>query len=93
MANVPRIRVELRDKPVRHNSHSHSHSYSSDREGDAQFRVLHSAFKRAVNEEGIIQLWKQKQYHETKGEKRRRKRKEGKLNRIKEENKLKYLGR
>jgi ribosomal protein S21 len=53
---------------------------------------MHSAFKRAVNEEGIIPLWKQKQYHETKGEKRRRKRKEAAQNRRKEQNKLKYLG-
>ena len=50
------------------------------------FRVLHTRFKRLVNESGILTEYKQKQYQESKGEKRRRKRKESMLQRRKEEN-------
>ena len=82
MANMTRVRVELRET-------GKSGYYDKEK----QFRAMHSAFKRAVNDEGIIPLWKQKQYHETKGEKRRRKRKEAMLNRRKEQSKLKYLGK
>lgn len=80
MANATRVRVELREtgKVGYH-------------EGERQFKAMHAAFKRAVNDEGIILLYKQKQSHETRGEKRRRKNKEAMLNRRKEQNKIKNL--
>lgn len=49
------------------------------------FRILHTRFKRRVNESGLLTEYKQRQYHETKGEKRRRKHKESIVKRRKEE--------
>lgn len=49
------------------------------------FRILHTRFKRRVNESGLLTEYKQRQYHESKGEKKRRKLKESILKRKKEE--------
>lgn len=78
MGNATRVRVELREGLGK----------SSYYDMEKQFRAMHSAFKRAVNDEGIITLYKQKQVHETRGEKRRRKKKAAILNHRKEQNKL-----
>lgn len=82
MANATRIKVELKDLHIK-----------NDRDKDAAFRALHAAFKRQVSDAGIIALWKQHQYAETDGQKRRRKRKEAALNRRKEANKTRIMGR
>lgn len=72
--SVPRVRVELKN----YNPHA-------DRdEKDRAFRTMHAIFKRQVAEAGIISLWKQYQYYESPGEKRRRKLKEAASNRQKE---------
>ncbi len=60
------VRVELRDLPP-------NPSYE---ERDRAFKNLLSAFKRQVNESGILTEYKQRQYYESPGEKRKRKMKE-----------------
>ena len=52
------------------------------------FRILHTRFKRRVNEAGLLTEYKQRQYHESKGERRRRKLKESILRIKKEEREL-----
>jgi ribosomal protein S21 len=49
------------------------------------FRILHTRFKRRVNESGLLTEYKQRQYHESAGEKRRRKKQESIIKRRKEE--------
>lgn len=63
------VRVELRDLPP-------NPSYE---ERDRAFKNLLSAFKRQVNESGILTEYKQRQYYESPGEKRKRKRKEAQV--------------
>jgi ribosomal protein S21 len=66
MANAVRVRVEAR--PIRANA--------SDEEKKRAGRALLHAFNKRVDDYGIKQLYKRKQYYESPGEKRRRKRKE-----------------
>ena len=47
-------------------------------------RILLSIFHRRVNDSGILTRYKERQYYESKGEKRRRKRKEANLQRMKD---------
>jgi ribosomal protein S21 len=68
-------RVELRER-------GHSRE-----DRDAAFRQMHSAFKRMVAEAGIISRWKEKEYYESPGEKRRRKRRKAEQERLKEKRK------
>ena len=49
------------------------------------FRILHTRFKRRVNESGLLTEYKMRQYFESKGERKRRKLKESILKRKKEE--------
>lgn len=49
------------------------------------FRILHTRFKRRINESGLLTEYKQRQAYESKGEKRRRKLKESISKRRKEE--------
>jgi small subunit ribosomal protein S21 len=63
------VRVELREL-------SHSPSYE---ERDRAFKNLLAAFKRQVNESGILSEYKQRQYYESPSEKRKRKKKEAQL--------------
>ena len=79
MANVTRVRVELK----RYNPNA------SREERDRAFKGMFSAFKKQVNEAGVLAEWKQKQYFESKGEKKRRKRKESASNLKKEQLKQK----
>jgi ribosomal protein S21 len=55
---------------------------------DQNFKVMLSKFRKRVTDAGVITLWKKKQYFESKGEKRRRKRKEAQLQRRKESSKI-----
>lgn len=43
------------------------------------FKKMLTKFRKAVMDNGVIATWKQNQTHETKGEKRRRKTKEARL--------------
>lgn len=63
------VRVELRDLPP-------NPSYE---ERDRAFKNLLSAFKRQVNESGILTEYKQRQYYESPSEKRKRKMKEARV--------------
>jgi small subunit ribosomal protein S21 len=63
------VRVELREL-------SHNPSYE---ERDRAFKNLLAAFKRQVNESGILSEYKQRQYYESPSEKRKRKKKEAQL--------------
>lgn len=63
------VRVELRDLPP-------NPSYD---ERDRAFKNLLSAFKRQVNDSGILSEYKQRQYYESPSEKRKRKSKEAQL--------------
>lgn len=77
MANVTRCKVSLEDirgyKPN-----------GSKYEQEKFFRIMFSLFKKRVNEAGILSLYKEKQYYESPGEKRRRKKKEQDLERRKQ---------
>lgn len=73
MANVSRVRVELKECSPN----------ASREEKERAFRTMFSIFKRRCNEAGIISQYKEKQYYESPGEKRRRKRKENKAERRK----------
>lgn len=76
---VARIRVVAR----------HLSPNASMDEKDRNFRMMFAAFKRQVNESGILTIYKEKQFYESKGEKRRRKRKECDLERRKDTENLK----
>jgi ribosomal protein S21 len=76
------IKVELRDIP--HNASLY--------EREKAFRTMMAIFKRQVNEAGILSEYKERQYYESPGEKRKRKRKEADLERRKEEKKASYRG-
>ena len=58
-------------------------------EKERAFRGMLGAFKKQCNEAGVLAQWKQKQFYESKGEKRRRKAKEMAANFKKEELKQK----
>lgn len=66
------VRVELRDLP----------SHPSREERDRAFRSMFAAFKKQVNECGIMSECKQRQYYESPSEKKKRKKKELELEKI-----------
>lgn len=68
------VRVELKDLPPN----------ASLYERERAFRTMLSTFKRQVNESGILSEYKERQYYESPGEKRKRKRKESEIERRKE---------
>lgn len=68
------VRVELKDLPPN----------ASLYERERAFRTMLSIFKRQVNEVGILSEYKERQYYESPGEKRKRKRKEAEIERRKE---------
>lgn len=53
-------------------------------ERERAFKTMLSTFKRQVNELGILSEWKERQYYESPGAKRKRKRKEAEIERRKE---------
>ena len=68
------VRVELKDLPPN----------ASFYERERAFRTMLSSFKRQVNEFGILSEYKERQYYESPGEKRKRKKKEALIERQKE---------
>lgn len=58
------------------------HASQADR--DHAFRILLTVFKRRCNEYGVMKMYKEHEYFESKPEKERRKRKEAELRRLKE---------
>jgi ribosomal protein S21 len=74
MAKKALVRVELKDLPP------NASYYDRER----AFKTMLSIFKRQVNELGILSEWKQRQYYESPGEKRKRKQKESQIERQKE---------
>jgi ribosomal protein S21 len=75
-----RIRIELRDPGP---------NASFDAQ-DRAFRAMLAKFKKAVNDDGLLTLYKQKQSFESRGQRLRRKRKESLARLAKEERELKY---
>ena len=67
-------RVELKDLP----------SNASAQERKVAFNRLHTNFKNRVAQAGIMHEYKKHQYYETPGEKKRRKAKESRNQRLKE---------
>ena len=65
---VARVRVELREGDDK----------------DRAFKSMLAAFRKQVNEAGIISQYKRNQFYESPGEKRNRKRKEAELERQKD---------
>lgn len=63
------VKVELRDLPPN----------ASRDERERAFKNMLSAFKRQVNESGILSEYKQRQYYESPSEKRKRKLKEAEV--------------
>lgn len=74
MAKKALVRVELKDLPP-------NVSYY---ERERAFRTMLSMFKRQVNELGILSEYKERQYYESPGEKKKRKKKEAEIERQKE---------
>jgi ribosomal protein S21 len=72
--SIARVRVEARSL----------HPNASQEEKDRNFYILKQVFKKAVENSGIITRCKDKQAYESKGEKKRRKRKEAALQRRKD---------
>jgi ribosomal protein S21 len=72
--SVTRIKVTLDDIG----------SYATKQEKDNAFRKMHSAFKTQVNKSGILVEYKQKQYFESKSQKKRRKQRQAEAERRKE---------
>jgi small subunit ribosomal protein S21 len=68
------VRVELKDLPPN----------ASFYERERAFRTMLSAFKRQVNEFGILSEFKERQYYESPSVKKKRKRKEAQIERQKE---------
>lgn len=68
------VRVEARDLPPN----------ASQYEREKAFRTMLSAFKRQVNELGILSEYKERQYYQSPSEKRKKKRKEADQERQKE---------
>ena len=60
------------------------HPNASYEERDRNFRILHENIKKAVNDSGILTKFKEKQFFESKSEKRRRKSKESALLKLRE---------
>jgi ribosomal protein S21 len=77
--SVVRIRVECKNLPAN----------ASRDEKERAFKIMFATFKRHVNESGILTRYKEVQYFESKGEKRRRKKRASDNLRRKETNKLK----
>ena len=76
--SVVRIRVEAKNL----------HFNASQEEKNRSFRILLATFRRQVNDSGILTRYKEKQFFESKGEKRRRKQKAAELQFRKEQNNL-----
>ena len=68
------VKVKLRDLPRGASPDAH----------DRAFRGMMAASKRAVNESGILQDLSKRKYYESKGQKKRRKREENAVLRMKE---------
>lgn len=62
----------------------HLHPNASFEERERNFRILLLTFQKAVNDSGLLTKFKEKQFYESKGEKRRRKAKEASMNKIRE---------
>jgi ribosomal protein S21 len=69
-----RARVELRDLPA--NPTTQDKAFA--------FKKMFASFKKQVADAGILQLYKQHEYYESPGEKRRRKQKESRNQRMKQ---------
>jgi ribosomal protein S21 len=54
------------------------------RNPDEAFKIMLGKFRKKMTDAGVMTLWKSKQYYESKGERRRRKKKESISKRIKE---------
>lgn len=71
--SVARVRVEARDRD--------RGGHWEDR--DKEFRALFGKFRKAVSEAGIINTYKQHETYESRGRKRRRKKREAEISRLK----------
>lgn len=68
-----RARAKLRDLP----------GNLSPQEREHEFKRMFTAFKKAVTEAGVLHSYKQHEHFESRGEKRRRKRRESEIQRLK----------
>lgn len=68
------IRVELKSIP----------HYATKEQKEKAFRGMFAAFKRKINESGILTEYKERQTYETQSERKRRKTKEAELRKKKE---------
>lgn len=71
--SVSRVRVELRDLPPT----------ASREDREMAFRKMHTAFKKAVTEAGVLHQYKQHEYYESPSEKKRRQKRESDLQKLK----------
>lgn len=70
---VVRARAELRDLP----------GNASYQDREYAFRKMFTAFKKACTEAGVLHHYKQHEYYESPGEKKRRKKRESDVQRLK----------
>lgn len=71
--SIARVRIELRDLPPT----------ASREDREMAFRKMHTAFKKAVTEAGVLHQYKQHEYYESPSEKKRRKKRESDLQKLK----------
>jgi len=71
--SVVRVRVELREL----------HPSAGREDRDFSFRKMHSAFKKAVTDAGVLHEYKQHEYYESPSEIKRRKKRESDLQKLK----------
>lgn len=71
--SIARVRVELRDLPPT----------ASREDREMAFRKMHTAFKKAVTEAGVLHQYKQHEYYESPSEKKRRQKRESDLQKLK----------
>lgn len=71
--SVVRVRVSLRDLPPT----------ASREDREMAFRKMHTAFKKAVTEAGVLHQYKQHEYYESPSEKKRRQKRESDLQKLK----------
>lgn len=71
--SVTRVRVELRNLPPT----------ASREDREMAFRKMHTAFKKAVTEAGVLHQYKQHEFYESPSEKKRRQKRESDLQKLK----------
>jgi len=58
------------------------------RSSEEDFKIMLGKFRKKLTDSGILTVWKKHQYYESKGERKRRKKKESHLKHMKESSRI-----